>query len=281
LTSIATFGNCQARGIASLLKISLPDSFEAPLFFSNNMRTAQMKSADEILTNLNAADVVVFQPLSDAHGPLSETNVRASLNGSVTLIAFPYIFNHGIAGFCRAVQAISDNSYGRVFGEEAVLKRLESGATAEELTEMYLAGELDLRVRQRFDRCMTKMAERERTAEIRLTDFILEHYRERRLLLMHNHPSTALYAEACAQLKDLTGLPIDVEGLRSADDENLADHAYKTEICPVSQRDLDDLGCTYAPDPDWRETGPRLIRMIASEWERKRSAVRRGDPAAA
>lgn len=281
MTKIVAFGNCQARGIGSLLEIFMPAAIEAPLFLSNNQRTDRMKSPDEILTRLNEADVAVFQPLKKDHGPLSEENVRAALDPSVTLVAFPYIFNSGIAGFCRAGRATSDKSYGKVFGEEVVLKRLEAGATGDELVEEYLEGELNLRVRQRFDHCMAQLAEREQTTEITLSEAILENYQDRRLLLMHNHPSTALYAEIIGQLKELTDLPIDIDALRSAEDENLADHAYKTENCPVSPRDLADLGCTYPPHPDWRETGPALIHMIADEWEQTReqadSSVHVGD----
>ena len=113
MTTIATFGNCQARGIASLLELLLPESFPAPTFFSNNVRTGRMQSPEEILAALGEADMVVFQPLRKDHGPLSESSVRASLGDSVTQVRFPYIFNSGVAGFCHAHNAASKRSYGK------------------------------------------------------------------------------------------------------------------------------------------------------------------------
>jgi Polysaccharide biosynthesis enzyme WcbI len=271
MTDIVTFGNCQARGIASLLDMFLPDSYEVPEFLSNNLRTAEMKSPDVILTRLSEADVVVFQPLHERHGQLSGENVRAALDDSVTAIGFPYIFNSGIAGFCHAGRSKAGYSYGKIFGQEVIFERLERGASGDDLIDEYIAGELELRVRQRFDHCMDQMSDREHESEIVLTDFIYENYRDTRMFLMHNHPSTALYAEICAQLRELTGLPIDVGALRSSEDENLADHHYKPEKCPTSPRDLEELGCTFPAHPDWQETGSRLIRMIADEWERNSS----------
>jgi hypothetical protein len=282
MTTIATFGNCQARGIASLLEILLPGSFERPIFLSNNDRTGRMKSPDEILSTLSAADLAIFQPLRRDHGPLSEANVRAALDDSVTLLAFPYIFNNGVAGFCYAHNARSKRSYGKIFGEKAVIERLEAGATGEALVGEYLQGELDLHVLERFDECMQRMAERERTNEITLSDFILDRYRDTRLFLMHNHPTTALYAEILRQLRELASLPIDVDSLisRARDEDNVAGHSYESDSLPISPRDVEDLGYTFAPDPRWAEIGPTLIRVIADEWERNRSErTRVADPA--
>ena len=134
-------------------------------------------------------------------------------------------------------------------------------------------GELDLHVLERFDECMQRMAQRERTNEITLSDFILDRYRDTRLFLMHNHPTTALYAEILRQLRELASLPIDVDALisRARDEDNVAGHSYESDSLPISPRDVADLGYTFAPDPRWAEIGPTLIRVIADEWERGRS----------
>jgi hypothetical protein len=275
LTTIVTFGNCQARGIASLLELLLPDSYPRPTFLSNNARTGRMEATEKILETLNGADLVVFQPLRRDHGELSAANVRAALDDSVTLLAFPYIFNSGVAGFCSAPNALSDRSYGKIFGERPLFERLEAGASSDELVEEYLQGELDLQVPQRFDECMRKIAERERTNEIRVHDFILENHGEIRLFLMHNHPTTALYAEILRQLKELASLPIDVESLtaRAREEDNVAGHAYDADALTISPRDCADLGYTFGADPNWSEVGTKLIRVIAAEWDRNRSRV--------
>jgi hypothetical protein len=269
VTQIVAFGNCQARGIATLLEMLLPDSFATPTFLSNNARTGRMRPPGEILETLNNANLVIFQPLRRDHGELSEANVRASLDGSTRLIAFSYIFNSGVAGFCYAHNAKSRHSYGKIFGEKAVIERLEQGAHGEQLVDDYLRGELDLHVVERFDECMNRMADREGGNEIRLRDFILDTYRDVRLFLMHNHPTTALYTEILRQLKSLTDLPIDVDALqaRAAEEDNVAGHAYAPDSLPISPRDAEELGYRFDPDPKWSEIGPKLIKLIAEEWD--------------
>jgi hypothetical protein len=271
VTRIVTFGNCQAHGIARLLAISLPDAYEEPTFFSNNRKTGRMESPDRIIASLTAADVVVFQPLKAHHGPLSEENLRGALDDSVTHVSFPYLFNSGIAGLCRAANAASEHSYGRIYGDEVVRARLDSGVSAEGVTDEFLTGELRFDLRQRFDRCVKQLRKRESATDIVLSDFIVENHRARRLFLTHNHPTTALLAEICAQLRQITGLPIDVEMLRRSENINLADHAYQDVDCRISPHDLEELGCGFEPDPDWDRTGRRLIEMIAREWDLERS----------
>ena len=123
------------------------------------------------------------------------------------------------------------------------------------MIEEYLRGDLDLKVRQRFDQCMERMEAREQDYEIPLADYIRANFRDRRLFLMHNHPSTTLYAEILERLQELTDLPIDLDTIRASDNDNLADHTYETDNLVINERDASDLGYTFGPDRNWRRRG--------------------------
>ena len=89
------------------------------------------------------------------------------------------------------------------------------------------------------------MARREETTDLALTPYILEHYQRERLFLTHNHPTTFLLIEVCTQLRDVAGLPIDVDRLRASERKNVADLAYDSVDCRISPHDLKELECTF------------------------------------
>jgi hypothetical protein len=247
------FGNCQAAGVARLLTLAgVPATF-----LSNNPKTGRMKSPHEILSRLSGADVVVFQPLNNAHGILSEASVRRAVDSP---IAFPYIYNQGVAGLCH-VRTSKRRPYGWVMGEGVILNRLRAGLSAEEVMDEYLTGRLHFGLQGRFERCMDEMARREKGTEIRLSQFIRAN-RTERLFLSHNHPTTAVLAEVCAQLKSLTGLAIDLRVLRSRE-HNLARLPTAHVTCAISPHDVAEVGYRFGADPDWAEVGSGVIRLLA------------------
>jgi hypothetical protein len=273
---IVTFGNCQADALAEVLSLGLPGSGYSVEFYSNNDRTGGMRSLEEIQEGVRGADLLVFQPLDDKHGVLSEANVRSQAKSEP--IAFPYLFNSGIAGFChtggvasrRNADSNAAHSYGNVFGERTVIARLERGMPASAVIEAYVDGRINFNLRHRFDRCVAEVKRRDQGTEIKLGEHIAENHQKTRQFLTHNHPTTALIVEICRQLKALTDLPIDIAGLQRIQDENVAGLPGGRKRCPVSPYDAKELGYEFGHDPDWIERGTAIIQMIAEGYRAER-----------
>jgi hypothetical protein len=261
LTRIVTFGNCQADALASLLRRVLSATSYSVSFYSNHPRTGDLRPEQEILGAVREADLLVFQPLDDQHGVLSEAWIRATVRSADAAISFPYLFNSGICGLVHAPNA-PQHSYGMIFGEETIIGRLEQGASVGAVIDEYIEGSLDFGLPDRFERCLVELERREKSTAIALSGHIRRNYRRRRQFLTHNHPTTDLLVELCEQLRAVTDLPIDQGALRRIEGENAA--GLPLEETPVSPHDASIMGYEFGHDPDWMERGAGLILKVAA-----------------
>ena len=148
---------------------------------SNNARTGNFKSKDEILHKLERADVVIYQPLGEKHGSLSERNLKRITGSDATLVSFPYLFNSGMYSLGHAPLA-TNNEYGFIYGEE-IIKRLLQEHSLEDVLDLYRKGLIDFKLKSRFNFCMSELSRRESYTDIKVTDFIRANYQSRKLLL--------------------------------------------------------------------------------------------------
>jgi hypothetical protein len=272
---VVAFGNCQAEAVKRVLDRTLPAGHRIE-FFSNNWRTGTMRPVEDVLGAIAEADVVVFQPLKASHGPLSEESVRAAITG--TPIAFPYLFNAGISGLCqslapqrpmgvelRDVLGLDGLEHGLVLGEEAIVARLQAGASRKSIIEEYGRGEIDFQLYRRFDACMSEIERREGGTEVKLAAFVRANHTRERLFHTHSHPTTPLLLELCGQLIELTGLRADLDPVRELGDDNLG--RLGRGMAPVSPADVEAMGYEFPPDENWERLGARLIAQVANKFE--------------
>jgi hypothetical protein len=112
---------------------------------------------------------------------------------------------------------------------------------------------------------MTEMRRRESTTEIKLAHYVEQNYQTKKQYLSHNHPTTDLVVEMCDQVRELAGVPVDMEKLRAIDDPNVV--GLHPGRAPVSPYDAEVLGYEFGPDDDWEPRGTELVRRIAEEFE--------------
>ena len=278
MTRIVTFGNCQAEALASLLRLALPASRYSLSFYSNNEYTGDRRPEQEILAAVREADLLVFQPLDERHGALSEASIRGTVRHADSAVSFPYAFNSGISSLsAHRLSRTWDvgpqhpqHARGITFGEDTIIGRLDQGASVETIFDEYVEGSLDFGLLERFERCMVELERREQSMAIVLSGHIRENYRRKRQFLIHNHPTTDLLVEICEQLRALTDLPIDLPALRRIEDENAARLPGERLASPISSHDASILGYEFGNDPDWVERGGGLILRVAAAYARDR-----------
>ena len=167
---IVTFGNCQGGQFHNILAQLLPkDDFELR-YFSNNIRTGGVKSSDEILNAIKNCDILLYQPLGDNHNELSSKNLEMICEGKK--VSFPYIFNSGIYSLCHAPFVKKHESYGFIYGEEAIIKLLNAGVDIKGIIHRYKNGEINFNLESRYYNCLNEMKSREVMMDIKISDFI-------------------------------------------------------------------------------------------------------------
>lgn len=258
---IIIFGNCQASQVERILSASLPASEFEISFFANNTRTGERRSNSEVIAAIRDCDVLIYQPLSRAHAELSDDTIRKMTKPNCVSISFPYIFNSGICSLCHAPQSGTRN-YGLIFGEEIILGQMKAGKTKEEVLHDYRSGTIDFHVVSRFSESLAKMKDREVSTDIKLTGFIEQNYKQKKLFLTHNHPSNIVLREIIRHVADIATLP--VMNTVFINVSNFPD--LPQTDCPISPYDVQAHGYTFHEDEDWMVKGARLIELIAESY---------------
>lgn len=256
---IVLFGNCQAGHLRGLLSTTMVASNINISYFSNNARTGNRKPDCEIVAAISDCDVLIYQALSSAHGQLSDENIKKTISQDCISISFPYIFNSGISSLCHAPMA-GTKSHGHVFGEEIIINQIESGKSKERIIHDYKIGDIDFNVLSRFNESISQMKQRELSTDIKLTEFILQNYKNEKLFLTHNHPANILFYEMIRQIYAILALPLMNSDLMNI----LSAPSLKQTNCPISPYDVEAHGYKFGNDEDWMVKGVSLIELIVN-----------------
>ncbi len=259
-TKIIIFGNCQGGQIARLLSQLLPPERFSVNFLSNNTRTGQLRTNEEILFTIGGCDLLIYQPLGDHHGLLGDENIRQVSQSNCLHISFPYIFNSGAFSLCHAPM-IPKHRYGFIFGEEIIVALLNKGRNKEELSYAYEKGIIDFRLIERFDKCMNELKKRESSTDIKISDYILKNYKKERLFITHNHPSNLVLNKIIEQIAQIASLPITVSQIAKLNVPDL-----KETNCPVTPHEIKVLGYQFGKHHEWLIKGQALLDMIIDNY---------------
>lgn len=172
MLKVTFFGNCQLRTISNIIAL-ICDNVETR-YLSNNARTGNLKSVNDIYDVLKKSDVIVLQNLGLDHGKLSSESVRNELS-SKCYITLPYVFNSGITIVGYAPMS-AKFSYGEIFGHDEMLSILNMDMSAQSIIAAIESGN-DLGSRSRFEDCINELRRREANADVSIGDFLLENYK--------------------------------------------------------------------------------------------------------
>lgn len=257
---IVIFGNCQAGKLKELLSALLPASEFDISNFSNNTRTGNLKSNQEILSAIGDCEILIYQPLSNLHGELSEKNLKKTIKINCVPISFSYVFNNGAYSLCHA-PLNNKHSYGFIFGEEVIIDLLKSGKSKEEIIQDYREGEINFNLIKRFNKCLIEMKKRELSTNIKLAEFIEDNYQKEKLFITHNHPSNIIFYEIIRQIMTLVSLPIDQCEIQKSTIPDL-----RETNCPITPHDINIHGYEFNADKDWFIKGASLIELIIDNY---------------
>ena len=263
--NIVVFGNCQAQSIGKFLSLSLNSSEYKITTYQNNSRTGNMGTQADILNGIAQADILIYQPLQDHHGDLSEKNILTNVvSKNCKLISFPYIFNSGAYSLIHSPRS-PGRSYGKIYGENIIINLLEKH-DLDTVLKLYENHQIDFDLHNRFEKCIAELARRESNTDIKLTEFITDNYQQHKLFLTCNHPTTVVFSEMCKQISQLVDLPLNLQ-IFDYGDENIADLVITKT--PISPYDIECHGYQFDSNNNWSEIGEELISKIANYYNSK------------
>jgi hypothetical protein len=255
---VAVLANCQGGPLAGLLRDALPN-FDTT-YFSNNIRTGGFEGSESILEKLREFDVVVYQPLNERHGAISDKSIQNAYSHKLT-IKIPYIFNSGTTSLGYA-PASPKNSYGEVYGEESIKGMIQKGMSKASILESILAGEFFPSITQRFDDDLDGLRMRETALDVKIADYIEENFRKRYLFISHNHPTPHLFYMWALRLTALIEPSRVKEMEKGLANVKQSNYSLPSTGSAVSPHDAATHGYSFGYHSDYREKMEHLINLV-------------------
>jgi len=246
---IVCFGNCQANHIAKLLRLYLDYSEYTIEYYINYGPSYNLDVTER---GISDADILIYQPLNKNHGKLSSENIVNCVKKDCTLVTFPYIYNNG-------VYSLEYNGK-RFTGKESILALLEKNKTKSEILSLYLNGEIDFDLENRFRKSLNIM--KERVTDIKLIEYIENNYSKYKLFSSCAHPTGKIYDEILIQLNELLFLKMKLNKELSLTDQ-------QSMLAPISPYDVITHKYTfnYRQDTQWDIQGIIIIELIIANYK--------------
>jgi hypothetical protein len=190
------YGNCQViyrlkeiiENVEEFIKI-----YEIVSYINHdNENISELKTIS--IEHLQNCDVFIYQPLGEHHGVYSTNYVKKFLKNDCVQISYPYIYNCAIYTVYFE-PAITRWSIGTIVncGWRHIIQLMFDNRSLEKILEHYDNNELDFYFNERIDICIEGLRTKEAECTIKVTDFILENFKEKRLFLTQNHLTRYFY----------------------------------------------------------------------------------------
>tara|TARA_B110000208_G_C11775468_1_gene431866 strand:- start:1137 stop:1937 length:801 start_codon:yes stop_codon:yes gene_type:complete len=201
---ICFYSNCQFKGIHTYLSTKLDYDYDhvENYILIKNKRTIPVDI-------LKSADIFIYQPIDSRHGIYStdiniENNMMSYLSPKCKKISFPYIYNSAL--WILIPPSLSDSMIGN-YGEAGKYINSEpietlkiKGHSLDEVLEMYSNGKINFDFENRFNKCIKILKDKEELCDIKVSDYIINNVRSKKLFYTQNHPSSHVFIHCVNQI---------------------------------------------------------------------------------
>ena len=212
---IILYGNCQADALRIVLRQQIP---EEDMVCIQNYRMIDKQSPVN-KEALRGADVFIYQPIDSKHGkystdPSVDENMLSNLSDHCLKISFPYIYNSGLwplispracdwfeKDFCDTKSNNLDDAHPKNWINMNVVTDLKSsGATLDEILNLYNNKKIDWRYKSRFQGNLDEMTRREKIIDLKVANFLKTNVKKQKIMVTHNHPTAAVFKHMADQV---------------------------------------------------------------------------------
>jgi hypothetical protein len=252
------YGNCQLQVVLHALRAS-NEGFTAEYAGITERLDFYDKDRSEEL--FAWADLVFSQPIMNKANEDYHENLVARFGDRILFM--PYIYFPGLFDFTKIVAKFMPTRTG-ILEEAVLLQHLRARGLRQTLGD-YSTGRLALGKAEQFAANLQELARREQLCTIRIAPYYRAQFRERPLMLTHNHPTPEVINEISRMTAAHLGLSYSAIGPDTP-------ATYRSITLPAANSTVltpftaADLGLKYPYDLHWFPKGHALIKEVAEAY---------------
>ena len=189
------YGNCQLLiGLYSYFD-NIKELFEIYKWQSYSYIREKQKINYNLLKDI---DIFIYQPINLTYKEYSSDELIKYLNNNCLKIGIPFIYIDSFFPLIKkSIHGIDGgnilNDY-KIINEEVILN-LKKNFNNEQIIELYNKNKIYFNYEERFNENILRMREKEKNTDIKIVDFILDNYKNNKIMYMHHHPSKLIFDE--------------------------------------------------------------------------------------
>lgn len=192
------FSNGQGLGLQHFLNKSpqFRDYFDVFFLYNYKSNWHGKELPSELIKR---SSLMIYQDLHDDNIYLPFKDVRQFFQNEKQTISFPNIYFSGLWPFFEEGEDI-------VSGKE-IIDIINNGHSLKSIIQNFCSLSIFFDFEKRFLNSKNQLIRNESNTNIKFSDFILEHIRDKKLFLTQNHPTSTVFIFAVNQILSLLNLP--------------------------------------------------------------------------
>ena len=189
------YGNCQLMIYVHkiLSKLLFSKTYEL-IPYANNDRSNTEKLKNINIEHLKNCDIFIYQPLGNNHGVYATDYLLTFLKINCIKISIPYIYNSAFYTIYWE-KASPRWRLGTLVncGWKNIMIMIKNGDSLDKILDEFKNKNIDFYFKERMDTCIQSLKVKEQNCTIKVSDFILNNYVNKKLFHTQNHLTNYFY----------------------------------------------------------------------------------------
>jgi hypothetical protein len=198
------YTNCQGSNIIKILAkhptLSLEYDFENAKGVGNFGAIKDQKGLP--YEQIESCDLFIYQPTDAKHGIYGTPDILTHLKPDCKTISFPYLYNYAFWEcliYADGDYAVGMNKYTHL-NHQPITKWKDRGFSFEQIKNMIVSKNFDWNFKERYNHSQQVLREKESICDVKVADFIDQHYKDHLLFYTNNHVSLFLLTHVAKQM---------------------------------------------------------------------------------
>ena len=262
--------NCQGDAIYSYLKTCIEFNELYNVDYIENWILLKTIDKTKYIEKLRICDILIYQPLKAKHNELStetENGLKNYLKENCMLISFPYIYNSAFWPFFHHVS--NEDEFHpylsiRQIRNYEVLSVLLVKYNKDEINDMYNKDLINFQYKVNFENSIKILKDNELNTNIKVSGYILENYKDKRLFFLKDHPSKYILIYCANKILEILNINYIINDNDFIENyHGMSDSQYNRKDCKwvITEQCAKELGLNFY-DNDGKDFFGELLSKI-------------------